>query len=88
LIASVPVLGEIKEELDTIPGNVPNLVNLPPGCRFASRCLAREKYGLQACDQVEPDLINVGDQHQVRCWLYQEYQGQPAPLRKPSQDAR
>ena len=54
LIASVPVLGQIKEELATIPGNVPNLVDLPPGCRFASRCLAREKYGLTVCNDVEP----------------------------------
>lgn len=88
LIASVPVLGQLKEELDTIPGNVPNLVNLPPGCRFASRCLAREKYGLQVCTEVEPDLIAVGDSHQVRCWLYQDHNGQPAPLSTPVQEAR
>ena len=41
LIASVPVMGEIKETLDAIPGNVPNLIDLPPGCRFASRCRAK-----------------------------------------------
>ncbi len=50
LIASVPVMGEIKEVLDTIPGNVPNLINLPPGCRFASRCVARQKHNLKICD--------------------------------------
>ena len=57
LIASVPVLGEIKEELATIPGNVPNLVNLPPGCRFASRCLARQQYGLEICLVEDPHLL-------------------------------
>ena len=88
LIASVPVLGQIKEELATIPGNVPNLVDLPPGCRFASRCLAREKYNLTVCDKVDPDLISVGDGHQVRCWLYQDHDGQPAPLTSAVQDAR
>ena len=41
LIGSIPVLGEIKDELDVIPGNVPNLIGLPPGCRFAPRCRAR-----------------------------------------------
>src|SRR5258706_4063100 len=41
LIGSIPVLGEIKDKLDVIPGIVPNLVNLPPGCRFAPRCQAR-----------------------------------------------
>ena len=49
LIGSIPVLGEIKEKLDVIPGSVPNLVNLPPGCRFAPRCQARFKYG---CDHL------------------------------------
>ncbi|HEX9115604.1 MAG TPA: ABC transporter ATP-binding protein, partial [Anaerolineae bacterium] len=37
LLGSVPVLGQIKDTLDVIPGSVPNLVNLPPGCRFAPR---------------------------------------------------
>ena len=41
LIASIPVLGKVTEQLDVIPGSVPNLVNLPPGCRFAPRCRAR-----------------------------------------------
>ena len=41
LIGSIPVLGDIKERLDVIPGSVPNLVNLPVGCRFAPRCQAR-----------------------------------------------
>ena len=40
LISSVPILGEIKDTLDTIQGNVPNLIDLPSGCRFASRCTA------------------------------------------------
>jgi len=87
LIASVPVLGQIKEELDTIPGNVPNLVNLPPGCRFASRCEAREKFGLTVCHEKSPELIPVGDGHQVRCWLYQENEGKPAPLSEPDPEA-
>ena len=51
LIASIPVLGEIKDELDVIPGNVPNLINLPPGCRFASRCRARVANGLTICTE-------------------------------------
>ena len=84
LIASVPVLGEVKERLDTIPGNVPNLVDLPPGCRFASRCEAREKFGLQLCQQVEPDLISVSKGHLVRCWLYQDspQHGHQAPMKE------
>ena len=49
LIGSIPVLGEIKDELDVIPGNVPNLIDLPPGCRFAPRCRARVAKGLTIC---------------------------------------
>ena len=35
LIGSIPILGVVKDKLEVIPGTVPNLVNLPPGCRFA-----------------------------------------------------
>jgi len=84
LIASVPVMGEIKETLDAIPGNVPNLIGLPPGCRFASRCKAKEQYGLTLCDQIEPDLLpTLGDpKHLTRCWLYQDSDGHSAPLKQ------
>lgn len=70
LIASVPVLGEVREYLDTISGNVPNLIDLPPGCRFAARCPAREQFGLKICTQIEPELVAVSPHHKVRCWLY------------------
>ncbi len=81
LIGSIPVLGEIKERLDVIPGSVPNLINLPPGCRFAPRCQARLKYGLNICAEVKPDLIEVKPGHQVRCWLYENAEGHAALLR-------
>ncbi len=81
LIGSIPVLGEVREALDVIPGNVPNLVNLPPGCRFAPRCRAREQYGLEICTRIEPDLFPVGQAHTVRCWLYQDYENHQAPLK-------
>ncbi len=82
LIESVPVLGQIKEELATIPGNVPNLVDLPPGCRFAPRCTARETYGIEICNLFEPDLQSAGKpDHLVRCWLYQDGDGHNAPLK-------
>ncbi len=83
LIGSIPVLGEIKEKLDVIPGSVPNLVDLPPGCRFAPRCQARFKYGLKICAEVKPELEEIKQSHLVRCWLYQsaEDHGHVAPLR-------
>jgi len=81
LIGSIPVLGEIKERLDVIPGSVPNLVNLPPGCRFAPRCQARIKYACTICAEVKPELEEVKPGHHVRCWLYQSAEGHVAPLK-------
>jgi oligopeptide/dipeptide ABC transporter ATP-binding protein len=82
LIASIPILGLVKDELDVIPGSVPNLINLPPGCRFAPRCRPRMEYGLEICTDVEPELLPVGEDHLVRCWLYHHYEpkGYKAPL--------
>ncbi len=81
LIGSIPVLGEIKEKLDVIPGSVPNLVNLPPGCRFAPRCQARFKHGLTICTDLDPELEDIKPGHKVRCWLYQNAEGHTAPLK-------
>ena len=81
LMASIPVLGTVKDVLDVIPGSVPNLVNLPPGCQFAPRCRSRLQYQLPICTQVEPSLIPVETEHIVRCWLYQDYDGHKAPLK-------
>lgn len=72
LIASIPILGEFKDRLEVIPGTVPNLIDMPPGCRFASRCKARLEHNLEKCLHQEPDLIEVREGHQVRCWLYEE----------------
>jgi oligopeptide/dipeptide ABC transporter ATP-binding protein len=80
LLGSIPVLGKIKEHLDVIPGNVPNLIDLPPGCRFASRCHVRKENQLQACTEIEPDLIEIAAGHSVRCWLYQDAPGNIVPL--------
>jgi oligopeptide/dipeptide ABC transporter ATP-binding protein len=83
LIASIPVLGKIKDRLDVIPGSVPNLINLPEGCKFAPRCRARIEHQLTICTEVEPDLLTVLPKHTVCCWLYQSYEekGHQAPLR-------
>ena len=80
LIASIPVLGEVKDRLDVIPGTVPDLIDLPSGCRFADRCQAREQYQLDICRQIEPGLIPVISDHSVRCWLYLDHQDHRAPL--------
>ncbi|NJD59689.1 MAG: methionine ABC transporter ATP-binding protein [Anaerolineales bacterium] len=81
LIASIPILGTVKDVLEVIPGTVPNLVNLPPGCKFASRCRAMMEHNLSICNQVEPQLVAIGPDHLSRCWLYQDYEGHQAPLK-------
>lgn len=80
LIASIPVLGQEKDELDVIPGSVPNLIDLPSGCQFAPRCRSRIEHQLSICTEIEPELINNLPNHAVRCWLYQNHDEHLAPL--------
>lgn len=79
LIGSIPVLGERRERLDVIPGNVPNLINPPVGCRFAPRCKARIEHNLDICTEKHPSLIEISKDHKVRCWLYEDADGHTAP---------
>ena len=72
LIGSIPILGALTDTLETIPGIVPSLIDLPPGCRFASRCVARLQNELSICLEQEPEMLGVADGHKVRCWLYAE----------------
>lgn len=67
LLRSIP-RPEIQKErrLYNIPGTVPSLINLPPGCRFANRC---EKV-MPICQRVEPRLEEVKPGHWVRCHLF------------------
>ncbi len=66
--------------LRSIPGTVPEAHNWPVGCRFAPRCPARENYGLEICEKMQPDLLEVGRGHLVRCWLYQDGPGHEPPV--------
>ncbi len=84
LIGSIPVLGEVRERLDVIPGSVPNLVNLPTGCRFAPRCMARIEHNLSICADKRPDLTELSEGHKVRCWLYQDSDQHVAPIKRGS----
>jgi oligopeptide/dipeptide ABC transporter ATP-binding protein len=76
LIASIPILGRVTEKLEVIPGSVPNLVNLPTGCRFAPRC----KFAMKICTEEAPSLIPSWQEHLVRCWLYESSEEHQAPL--------
>jgi peptide/nickel transport system ATP-binding protein len=63
-------MGIVRDKLDTIPGAVPNLIDLPPGCKFAPRCRPRVENELAICTQEEPPLKPIAPGHNVRCWLY------------------
>jgi oligopeptide/dipeptide ABC transporter ATP-binding protein len=72
LIGSTPVLGQAEKELVTIPGSVPNLIDLPEGCKFAPRCIPRVENELEICTEEEPLLKAISPNRKVRCWLYEE----------------
>ena len=63
LIRSIPDLDKSQERLDTIPGIVPNMFDLPKGCAFAPRC----PYKQSKCESEVPDLQSVGEDHFVAC---------------------
>jgi len=71
LIKSIPVIGNGAERLESIPGNVPSLSNMPGGCKFAPRCgKASSK-----CELNEPPLFEMkkdDSMHKCRCWLYEK----------------
>ena len=79
LIASIPVVGDVRNELAVIPGNVPNLIDLPKGCRFAPRCRTRIDEEVALATEVHPALLPVAPDHDVRCWLYHDAAGRLLP---------
>jgi oligopeptide/dipeptide ABC transporter ATP-binding protein len=85
LIGSIPVVGQVQDELAVIPGNVPNLIDLPKGCRFAPRCQTRIDEEVNIAEEVHPSLLPVRGGHDVRCWLYHDATGKlmPRPETQP-----
>ena len=71
LMASVPRLRQ-EERPQFIPGQPPNLLDPPGGCRFAPRC----PYRFERCGENPPPLP-IGERRRVRCWLYE---GQTGPV--------
>ena len=64
LIASVPKMTGAAGRLTTIEGQPPSLMDLPVGCRFASRCALVE----QRCLDAYPGSVRVGEEHTADCW--------------------
>lgn len=70
LLGCVPGLETNKYtcQLQPIPGQVPPLTNLPPGCVFAPRC----SFAIEKCHQERPEIEWAQDGRRVRCFRWQE----------------
>ncbi len=73
LLAAIPAVGDGETSIFDNParlleGELPNPIDLPRGCRFASRCPHRMAH----CDEVEPALREAAPGHSVACHLYTE----------------
>jgi oligopeptide/dipeptide ABC transporter ATP-binding protein len=66
LLESIPTINIQKERLHVIPGDVPELIKPPPGCRFHPRC----EHVMEECKKREPPTIEVEKDHEVACLLY------------------
>ncbi len=67
LLQSIPNIKLDEQKINFIPGNPPDLINLPKGCRFFPRCIKR----MEKCKEINPELIEIDKGHFVRCFLYE-----------------
>jgi len=66
LLKSIPNISLETQELETMPGSPPDLIEPPAGCRFHPRC----PYVMEKCSSVEPPMKDVENGHRAACWLY------------------
>lgn len=66
LLNSKPSLAGDLDRLTSIPGQVPNPLDMPKGCSFHPRC----ERAMSRCWEEQPELIEVAPNHKARCWLY------------------
>ncbi|MDO5621501.1 MAG: ABC transporter ATP-binding protein [Paracoccus sp. (in: a-proteobacteria)] len=68
LMGSIPTLAQESDRLVQIPGAMPRLNAIPPGCAFNPRC----DRVMDRCRMDRPDLLERGAGRKVACWLYDE----------------
>jgi len=70
LLSAIPVIEseelEMKPDSITVEGEPPDPIDPPSGCSFHPRC----HKSFEACDKVDPNLVEEGEGHHVRCLLY------------------
>jgi len=69
LMHSIPRIGKGHGGdgyLNVIPGTIPDLLELPSGCKFRDRC----SRAMPVCARKEPELVEKSAGHSVRCWLW------------------
>lgn len=71
LFLSIPHIHQDTRRLVQIPGLMPDPTNLPKGCKFCTRCLE----AMEVCKEKEPELQEIESGHFVRCFLYQNKEG-------------
>src|SRR5690606_1553735 len=88
LMAAIPnVDPTVRRKRVELSGDVPSPVDIPLGCRFASRC----PYAAELCTAIDPELLEAAPDHRVRCHLYLP-DGDPLaeryirPVRNPAGD--
>jgi len=64
LMHSIPHIEKELDRLEAIPGNVPNPLNFPTGCKYNTRC----PFATDKCRTDEPDIVEVEEGHHVACW--------------------
>ncbi|MET3696949.1 peptide/nickel transport system ATP-binding protein/oligopeptide transport system ATP-binding protein [Bacillus oleivorans] len=70
LLNSTPKIHHLKDQLESIEGNVPSPFEMPTGCKFHPRC----PFSTEKCLSQEPPLFQIEGGSEVRCWLHEEHE--------------
>ncbi len=67
LLESITRVDRDVKRLNSIPGTIPDLINIPGGCRFHPRC----PRVFDKCVKQEPPAFRVGNDRFSKCWLFE-----------------
>ena len=65
LLRSIPNVNNMKQKLIPIAGTPINILNLPAGCAFCSRC----DEAMKICLEQQPEEMVINDNHYASCWM-------------------